>query len=263
MELIDSHCHLDQDDYNDDLSQVIDRAREAGVVHIVTIGIDPASSARAISLAETYDFISATVGYHPHDVAALTSADLDRLRDLAASPQVVGFGEIGLDFFRNLSPRDLQLKRFDDLIQLGLDLELPLVIHDRDAHQEVLEFLTSARAGRNGGIIHCYSGGYDLARKFIDLGFHISIPGTITFPKADVLRDVVARLPLDTLLIETDAPWLAPVPKRGRRNEPALVRHTANEVAKVKGVSVEEVGRVTSANTRQLFHLPPTGRVSP
>ena len=254
MDLIDTHCHLDLDDFDPDRSEVIARAREAGVSHMVTIGISPASSRRAVELAEAHSFISATIGHHPHEADQLTDTDLDRLRDLARSPEVVGFGEIGLDFFRDLSPRDIQRKRFDDLIHLGLELGLPLIIHDRDAHQEVYDHL--AAAGANRGIIHCFSGDYQLAVKFLDMGFHISIPGTVTFPKDEDLRDTVRRLPLDALLIETDAPFLAPVPKRGRRNEPALIRHTAAEVARLKGIEPEEAASATSANARALFGLP-------
>lgn len=255
MELIDTHCHLDLDDYDSDRELVIARARQAGLVHLITIGIDPDSSARAIALAEKYDFISATVGHHPHDASTLRDDDLVRLRDMGRHPRVVGFGEIGLDYFRNISPQEVQRQRFDDLIQIGLELKLPLIIHDREAHQDILDHLISAGASRNGGIIHCFSGDYDLARRFLDLGFYISIPGTVTFPKATVVHDVVARLPMDAILLETDAPFLAPVPRRGRRNEPALVRHTAAEVARIKGLSLEETARITTANARAAFGI--------
>ena len=256
MELIDTHCHLDLEDFDSDRQEVILRARQAEVVQMVTIGIEARTSARAVELAEKYDFIYASVGHHPHEAETLTDDDLDLLKTLAAHPRVVGFGEIGLDFFRNLSPVEIQKKRFDDLINLGLETGLPLIIHDRDAHREVLDRLTSLDGGRNRGVIHCYSGDYELARKFVDLGFYISIPGTITFPKAVEVREVVKKLPLDVLLVETDAPFLAPVPKRGRRNEPALVRHTAVMLAEVKGISLEEAARATTRNARNLFGLP-------
>lgn len=255
MELIDTHCHLNLDDYDADRAEVIDRALEAGIVHMVTIGIDTATSLTAIKMAEEYNCISATVGHHPHEAAALTDNDLENLKKLAQNAHVVGFGEIGLDFFRDRSPRPIQTKRFDDLIMIGLELKLPLVIHDRDAHQETMDHLKAADAGKNGGIIHCYSGDYNLAKKFVDMGFYISIPGTVTFPKAEMVRDVVKKLPLDALLVETDAPFLAPVPRRGRRNEPALVRHTAEEIARVKGVSLEDAARETTANARRVFNL--------
>ncbi|MEW5723600.1 MAG: TatD family hydrolase [Thermodesulfobacteriota bacterium] len=257
--LIDTHCHLDLEDFDPDRAEVIQRAREAGVVQMITIGIDPDSSARAVRLAQEHDFIRATVGHHPHEAQALKDRDLVRLRDLARHEGVVGFGEIGLDFYRDRSPRRVQRRRFDDLLHLGLELGLPLIIHDRDAHQEVLEQITVAGGGRNGGVIHCFSGDYDLARRFIDLGFHVSIPGTVTYKKAEVVREVARRLPLDVLLVETDAPFLAPAPFRGRRNEPALVRYTAEEVARIKGVGFEEAAAAFTANARALFGLPEAG----
>ena len=259
MQLIDTHCHLDLPEFDKDREAVIDRAREAGLVNMITIGIDPTTSANAVALAMKNPDIYATVGHHPHDAAALDAKAMDRLKRLAGEPKVVGFGEIGLDFFRDRSPRKVQRARFDDLIRLGVELGLPLIIHDRDAHMEVLEHLQSVGAALTGGIIHCYSGDYDLARQFLDLGFFISIPGTVTFPKAETVRDVAAKVPLDRLLIETDAPFLAPVPKRGRRNEPALVRYTAMEVARVRGMAPEDLARATTANARALFKLPRAG----
>jgi len=256
LEIIDSHCHLDLEEFEADREAVIERARQAGVVHMITIGIDSVTSTRAIALAERHADISASVGYHPHEAKSLTPQDLDRLKALARRPKVVGFGEIGLDFYRDHSPRPVQRRCFDDLLQIGLETGLPLIIHDRDAHEEILDHLIAADAGRNRGVIHCYSGDYELARRFLDLGFYLSIPGTITFPKADMLRDVVARVPLDVLLVETDAPFLAPVPRRGRRNEPALVEYTTTALAGIKGISPEDAGRITSANARTLFNLP-------
>lgn len=256
LKLIDTHAHLDLSEFDRDREEVIQRAREAGLVHIVTIGIDVKTSERAIKLAGEYDFISAAIGFHPHDAKHLTQAALDRLRDLGRAEEVVGFGEIGLDFYRDHSPRLDQREGFEELIRLGLELKLPIIIHDRDAHEEVYKRLAAARAGQNGGVIHCFSGDYNLARRFIDLGFHISIPGTVTFPKADTLRKVVDKLPLDALLIETDAPFLAPLPHRGKRNEPAYVKLTAAEVARVKKLSLEEIASITTANAQRLFGLP-------
>ncbi|MEW6264651.1 MAG: TatD family hydrolase [Thermodesulfobacteriota bacterium] len=256
MELIDTHCHLDLDDYDRDRPEVMERARSAGISHLITIGLNPESSARAIALAESHDFISATVGYHPHEAAGLTDSDLDRLRRLGRHPRVVGFGEIGLDFYRNRSPRPVQRRRFDDLIRIGVELGLPLIIHDRDAHQETLEHLNSIKADLQGGVIHCFSGDYDLARRFLDMGFHLSIPGTITFPKAEVIREVTARMPLERLLLETDAPFLAPVPRRGRRNEPALMAYTAAEAARLRNIPLADLARATTGNARCLFKLP-------
>ena len=177
------------------------------------------------------------------------------MRDLAIQHPVVGFGEIGLDFYRDLSPRHIQETAFENLIELGASLKLPLIIHDRDAHEQIYQALAKARSRLCGGVIHCFSGDYNLAQRFVDLGFYISIPGTITFKNAETLRRAVAGLPLDVLLLETDSPYLAPEPRRGKRNEPALVRYTAAEVARVKAVPLEEVAAATTANVKQLFNL--------
>lgn len=257
MELIDSHAHLDMKDFRRDREEVLLRSVEAGLVHIVTIGITVESSIKAIALAQEHDFVSATIGFHPHEAASLTPEALEKLRDLGRTHPVVGFGEIGLDFYRDLSPRHLQERAFDDLIRLGLDLGLPLIIHDREAHDQIYAHLSGHRSRLRGGVIHCFSGDFNLARRFLDLGFLISIPGTITYPGAESLRRVVERVPLDALLLETDAPFLAPAPNRGRRNEPAFVRYTAEAVAEVKGLPVEEVAAATTANARRLFGLAP------
>ncbi len=259
LELIDSHAHLDSKQFNSDRSEVLSRAREAGLTHIITIGTDVDSSIRAIALSEKYDFVSATIGYHPHDARNLTNEKLDSLRELADSHRVVGFGEIGLDFYRNYSPHHIQEKSFDDLINLGIELGLPLIIHDRAAHEKTFARLSDAKNKMNGGVIHCFSGDYDLARRYLDLGFHISLPGWITFPKFDSIRRVAAKIPLDSLLIETDCPFLAPVPKRGKRNEPGYVSYTALELARVRKQSVEEIASATTENARSLFTLPVAG----
>lgn len=253
MELIDSHAHLDLRDYKDDRADVIARALEAGVSHIIAIGLGVDGTKSAIALAEENEFISATAGFHPHDAKSLDREKLVEILELAQSDRVVGFGEIGLDFYRDLSPRPVQMQAFGDLINIGLDLKLPLIIHDRDAHHEVFTRINNVRSRLSGGVIHCFSGDYDLAKRYIDLGFYISIPGTITYKKADGLREVVAKIPLDSIILETDCPFLAPVPKRGRRNEPALIVHTAKEVARVKNITAEETAKATTANTRRLF----------
>ncbi|MBW2622856.1 MAG: TatD family hydrolase, partial [Deltaproteobacteria bacterium] len=253
LELIDSHAHLDMKQFDSDRDEVLDRAMEAGLTHIITIGTDVESSSQAVALSEKYDFISATIGYHPHDARHLTNDKLDRLRELARSHRVVGFGEIGLDFFKNYSPHHIQRKSFDDLINLGVELELPLIIHDREAHEQTFDQLFAMKNKLKGGVIHCFSGDYNLARRYLDLGFHISFPGWITFPKLESIREVAARLPLDSLLVETDCPFLAPVPKRGKRNEPGYVRYTAAELARVRNQPVEEVASATTKNARDLF----------
>jgi TatD DNase family protein len=251
--LIDSHCHLDFSDYDPDRDEVVARALDAGVTKMITIGIDAATSRAAVDLAARYEPVFATVGHHPHEADKMTPADLDALSGLAAEPKVVAFGEIGLDFFKLHSEADVQKRRFRELVDLGLSLGLPLVIHDRDAHEQIFEALSEA--GAQKGVIHCFSGDWPLARRFLGLGFHISIPGTVTFPKADLVRDVAANTPLDRLLLETDAPFLAPAPKRGRRNEPALVLHTAKEIARLRRMDLEELARATTENAERLFGL--------
>ncbi len=253
---IDTHAHLDRDDFNSDRERVVSRAREAGVEQIITIGINLPSSGQAVAIAEQCEGVFAAVGIHPHDAKGITQETYDRLKHLAENPRVVAIGETGLDFFKEYSPRKEQEICFRGQIQLARKLRLPLVIHDRDAHERIIEILREERAEDIGGVFHCFSGDDALARQCLDMGFYVSIAGTITFPKATVMRDVVKRIPLDRLLIETDAPFLAPVPHRGKRNEPAYVIHVAQKVAEVKGIPAAEVARCTQKNARALFKLP-------
>jgi len=255
--LIDSHAHLDMPDFADDLPSVLSRAREAGVEQIVTVGIDLESSCAATELAGRHPFLFATVGCHPHNADRLNPEDLDRMAELASSePKVVAWGEIGLDYFRNRSARENQIRAFERQLEIASGLDLPVVIHDREAHDDVLACLEAMGSERPGGVIHCFSGDPALARTFLDMGFFLSLPGTVTFPKAETTREVARTVPLDRLLVETDAPFLAPVPRRGRRNEPALVVHTAREIARLRDEPFEEVARHTSTAARRVFGLP-------
>jgi TatD DNase family protein len=251
--LIDSHAHLESPEFRDDLDGVIARAREAGVEMIFTVGTETKDWARTLELARTLPSVYAILGIHPHNAMEVKENTWDTLRRLCRDPRVKALGEAGLDFYRDLSPRKVQLRRFREQVALARELRLPLVVHDRDAHAETLEVLREESAGEHGGIIHCFSGDYAMARACLDRGFLISIPGTVTFRNAEAFRDVVARLPLEGLLVETDAPYLAPMPLRGKRNEPALVVHTARKVAEVKGVPFEKVAEVTTANAMTLF----------
>jgi TatD DNase family protein len=250
--LIDSHAHLELSDFDDDREDVIERAKKSGVECVVTVGINLEDSRNAVALAERYDNIYASVGVHPHDAKSINETTYASLRKLSESDRVVAYGEIGLDLFRNLSPRDLQIKRFGEQLELAGELGLPVIIHDREAHRETVELLKGWK-NRSGGVIHCFSGDYDMAVKCLDMGFYISIPGTITYKKSETLRDVVRRIPIDGLLVETDCPFLSPEPKRGKRNEPANVVYTARKVAQVKDLPFEDVARITSENTRNLF----------
>jgi len=252
--LIDSHAHLEMDEFNGDREAVIQRAQEGGVGCIVTVGLNLEDSRKAVALAEQYDVVYASVGVHPHDVTGIDETTYDLLRKLSENDRVVAYGEIGLDFFRNLSPKDLQIRRFGEQLELAAELALPVIIHDREAHRETVEMLKGGREG-HGGVIHCFSGDYDMAVRCIDMGFYISIPGTITYKKSEALRDIVRKLPIDRLLVETDCPFLSPEPKRGKRNEPAYVAYTARRIAQARDIPFEEVERVTSQNARDVFGI--------
>lgn len=249
---VDSHAHLEMRDFERDRDQAVKRALNAGVNRIVTVGTNLEDCRKAIELAERYDCVYASIGIHPHEVKDINSSDYDYLKNLAHHDKVVAYGEIGLDFFRNLSPRDIQIARFREQLDLAHELNLPVIIHDRDAHKETLEFLKSWPGSRRG-IVHCFSGDYKMAEECLDLGFFISFTGAVTFKNSEGLRDIVRKIPLENILIETDAPYITPEPNRGKRNEPAYVIFTARKIAEVKGISTEEVGRITSENAKAIF----------
>ena len=253
--LIDTHAHLDMQDYDEDRQEVIDRALQGGIGHIITVGIDLQSSIRALKLANSHDFIYSTVGYHPHNADHVDTRDLEGLAALTTEPKVVAWGEIGLDFYREWSQPDKQREAFEKQLDLARHHDLPLVIHCREAHRDLLEILKRKEDGPYRGVIHCFSGDYNLAMDLIAMGFHISIPGTVTYPKALQVQDVASRIPMERLLLETDAPFLAPVPKRGRRNEPLFVVHTAQKIAELRKMDYEDVGLQTSENAMKLFAL--------
>jgi TatD DNase family protein len=253
--LVDTHAHLDLPEFKQDLPQVIQRAVEAGVFTILTVGIDPASCRRTLEIAEAYPNIFAIVGIHPHNAAEVGERDLTSLKDLARNAKVKAWGEIGLDFYRNLAPPAIQKERFREQIHIGKELKLPLVIHSRSATQETISILQEERAGEQGGVIHCFSGDAKTAFRYLEMGFVISIPGVITFKKAQGLREVVKGLPPEGIIIETDAPFLAPVPYRGKRNEPAYVRFTAETIAQIRGQDLSEVAAITTTNARRVFNF--------
>jgi TatD DNase family protein len=253
--LIDSHAHLEMPEFKRDLETVIQRAKESGVEYIFTVGTEKKDWKSALQIAHSFPSIYAIIGVHPHNAKEIDNETYIVLKGLCKDEKVKAFGEIGLDFFRNLSPRDIQLKRFREQIGLAKEVKLPIVIHDREAHQETMEILRSERAEECGGIIHCFSGDYEMAKTCIDMGFFISIPGTITFKKADGFREIVSKIPLDSLLIETDAPFLTPEPYRGKRNEPGFVRYTAQKMAEVKKLAFEKVAEVTTENALRVYKL--------
>lgn len=252
--LIDSHTHLEMEDFDGDRDAVVERARQAGIECMITVGTSISYAKKALALADYYQEIYVAVGIHPHDVKDIDKATYDELREMAALEKVVAYGEIGLDFFRNLSPRHVQIERFGEQLDLAVEINLPVIIHDREAHREILDML-AARQGKLSGVIHCFSGDRTMAKKCLDLGFAISVPGTVTFDKAEELQSVVQYVPLEFLLVETDAPYLAPQPHRGKRNEPAYVARTAAKIAELKGLSYEEVSCRTTENAKTLFGL--------
>ena len=253
--LIDSHAHLDMRDYDQDREEVIERALQGGLSRIITIGIDFNSSVAALKLAKKHAQIFSTIGFHPHDAKHANPRKLQELARLSAEPKVVAWGEMGLDFFHRHSEPRIQMEIFELQLDLALDGDKPVIIHSRDAHEEVLAVLKKHKKTNLRGVIHCFSGDYDLAVRFIDLGFHISFPGVVTFPKAIQARDAAARLPLEKLLVETDAPFLAPIPFRGKRNEPLYVTHTAQKIAELRQMPYETFCLQTTENTKKLFKL--------
>lgn len=255
--LIDSHAHLDMEDYANDIEEVLDRALRGGISHIIAVGIDMPSSIKALELAERYDFIYSTVGFHPHNADDVDISNIDDLISLASgSKKVVAWGEIGLDFYRNYARVQSQIEIFELQMDKALELDLPVIIHDREAHDDVLRIVRKRKDMEQKGVIHCFSGDYDLAMAFIDLGFYISIPGTVTYKNAVKTQDVAARMPIERMLIETDAPFLSPIPERGKRNEPLFVRHTAQKIAQLRNMDFEELALQTSLNAKRLFGLP-------
>ncbi|OGP73818.1 MAG: hydrolase TatD [Deltaproteobacteria bacterium RBG_16_49_23] len=253
--LIDSHAHLEMPEFRKDLSEVLQRAKDSGIGYIFTVGTERKDWRRALEIAGSHPSVYAILGVHPHNAREIDEKTYPALKELCKHEKVKAYGEIGLDFFRNHSPRDVQLKRFREQIALAKELRLPIVVHDREAHQETLEILKSEKAGENGGIIHCFSGDEEMAKACIDMGFYISIPGSITYKNAERFREIVKSLPLETLLVETDAPFLTPVPFRGKRNEPSYVRYTAEKVAEIKKVSFEKVAEVTTENALRVYRL--------
>lgn len=255
-QLIDTHCHLDMEAYASDLDAVIAAAAHHGVTRIITIGIDVASSEKAVQLSLRHENVFATVGIHPHDALQATPEAYMLLRQLAEHACVVGYGEIGLDYVKNYAPREVQLRVFAEQLDLARALDLPVVIHDREAHADTLRLLRAGGPFVRQGVMHCFSGDVSLASEVLELGFLISIPGVATFANAQSLREVIKMVPLEHLLLETDGPFLAPVPYRGKRNEPKFMLYTAQMVAELKSIPLEEVARLTTANAIRLFNLP-------
>ncbi len=251
--LVDSHAHLDGRQFSNDLDQTVERATANGISHILTIGCDLESSAKSIAVAEKYENIFAAVGVHPHDATEINAAALEKLKAMLSHPKVVALGEIGLDYYRDRSPRDVQSTAFRQQIGLARQVGQPIIVHDRDAHDDVIQILKEENGAEAGGVLHCFSGDLKMARQCLELGFYLSFTGTITYPKNETIREIIAEIPIDRMLIETDCPYLSPQKFRGKRNEPAYVRYTAEKLAEIKGLTIEDVARVTSRNCHDLF----------
>lgn len=249
---IDSHCHLDDARFADDLEAVLDRAAAAGVTRILSIGTGdgPPEIDRAVRVAEKYEQVYASVGVHPHDAAKVTPQTLDELRALAAHRKVIAFGEIGLDYHYDFSPREVQREVFVAQLKLAADLKLPITIHTREAWEDTISILRENWTGE--GIMHCFTGDPAQAQEALDMGFHLSYGGVLTFKTAENVRESARMTPDDRLLIETDAPYLAPIPYRGKRNEPSMMVETARKLAEVRGTTPDRIAAITTANFERL-----------
>lgn len=262
---VDSHAHLEGKQFQADREQVVTRARAAGIEAIVAIGNGdgPDTLDCGIQLAAKYDFMYATVGIHPHEAKLASDAAFAQIEQLARKPKVIAWGEIGLDYFYDHSPRDVQQSVFVRQMELSRAAKLPIVIHCRpsnnseDAWEDCLSLINSHwRSSGLGGILHCFTGAWKQAQQALDMGFMISFAGNVTFPRAQQIRDVAQKVPMDRMLIETDCPYLAPVPHRGQRNEPAFVKETARQISELRGMSMEDVARHTTHNFYRFFSLP-------
>ena len=252
---IDTHVHLNADQYDDDLQQVIERAIEAKVEKMIVVGFDRKTIERAMKLADDYEFIYAVIGWHPVDAIDCTPDDLKWIEELASHPKVVGIGETGLDYYWDKSPKDVQQELFRKQIHLAQKLKLPIIIHNREATGDVVKILREENAATVGGVMHCFSGSVETARECIDMNFMISLGGPVTFKNARMPKEVAKEIPLEYLMIETDAPYLAPHPYRGKRNEPSYVPLVAEEIARQKDLSVEEVAKATTSNAIKFFKI--------
>jgi TatD DNase family protein len=258
--LIDSHAHIDVRLYDKDRDQVLARAREAGVAAVVNAGYDLDSSGASIRLAERYAGVFVALGFHPHSAAKMGDGDVERLAELAQHPKVVAIGETGLDFYRNLSPREEQIEAFNRQLELAQRLELPVIIHCRNAQEEVLSILEewagrSKGASQPLGVLHCFSGDLGLAQRYIEMGFLLSIAGPVTYSSSHAL-EIALNIPLEKLLIETDCPFLTPHPHRGKRNEPSYLSFIVEKIGEMRGMPSDLIAEHTTENAIQLFRLP-------
>ena len=255
MNLFDSHCHLENGRFESDLPEVMARMEDAGVRRCILAGSDMETSQQIVALTTEHPNVFGVVGIHPHDAKTWTDDCYDRIREWVKEDRIVGVGEIGLDYYYDHSPRDVQQEVFVKQLLLAHELNLPAVFHVRDAHGDVLSILRAHRSELPSGVVHCYCGSVESAREYLDMGFYISFAGPITFKNANKLLDAAKYVPLDRILVETDSPYLAPVPMRGRRNEPAFVQYVAQTVADLRGMDAEAFAQIAAENTCRLFGI--------
>lgn len=256
MNLFDSHCHLDDERFDEDRDETIARVHQNGVARCVCVGSDLPSSRRCIALAETHDFIYAAAGVHPHEAKDAPDDYLDQLRALLRHPKVVALGEIGLDYYYDFSPRDVQQRVMNEQIDLALETDMPVIFHIRDAHGDMFDLLRARGKRLPAAVIHCCSASAEMVREYLKMGFYISFAGPITFKNAATPIEASRAVPLDRLLIETDSPYLAPVPMRGKRNEPTYVRYVLEKQAEIHGVDAQELAQITFENACRLYRIP-------
>ncbi|WP_029268096.1 TatD family hydrolase [Virgibacillus alimentarius] len=253
--LFDTHVHLNADQFNEDKEEVINRAFDSGVKHMVVVGFDRKTIPLALEIAEQYETIYAAVGWHPVDAIDMTEEDLAWIESLSEHPKVIALGEMGLDYHWDKSPKDVQKEVFRRQIRLAKKVNMPIIIHNREATEDIIEVLSEENAGEIGGIMHCYNDSAEYVQTFLDMNFYISLGGPVTFKNASLPKEVAVQVPLNRLLIETDAPFLAPHPNRGKRNEPAYVKLVAEKIAQLREMRFDELGKITTENAFELFNL--------
>lgn len=251
--IFESHAHYDDDRFKKDRHIILAKLKNEGIDTIINVAANLRSSVKSIELAKKYDYIYAAVGVHPHDVKTMREEDLETLIGLAAYNKVVAIGEIGLDYYYEFSPKEIQKLWFREQINIAKAIELPIIVHSRDAAKDTYDLIMETKAEEIGGVIHCYSGSKEMAMEYVEKGFYIGVGGVVTFPKANKLKEVVAAIPMDKILLETDCPYLAPVPNRGKRNDSSNLKYIAAEIAKIKNITIEEVIKATYKNGQDLF----------
>ena len=248
----DTHAHLDDLVYKEDFLEVVERMKSSGISRMTNVGYDLPSSERSVKLAQDYDFIYAAIGVHPHNAEEANDDTWERLLELVKKSKVLAWGEIGLDYYRDLSPRLIQKEVFIQQIKLANEVGLPIVIHNRDAHQDVLEIIKT-NPPQYGGIFHCYSGSWEMAKVLLNMGFYLSFAGPVTYKNARQTVEVAKQAPLDRILVETDSPYLTPEPRRGKRNEPTYVVEIVHKIAEIRNVSFEDIAEQTMRNAKTIF----------